>query len=246
MRKIREIGEHSVYVPGLKAGGDLLDVGANRGRFGAEIAAEFPVNVISVEANPCLAALFRQQGIEVVECVLGATDGSVEFNIGHNDEASSIRMPQTGNAHLTVKETVRVDMKSLHTVLEEQAISGVACVKLDIEGGEIDVLMSIGACASQIAPQWSVEFHDGLEFGLCKRAEVNAAISEMKLGGFSVLIRNWPARTNVLFVNRKSLSIGLLEWVALKFRYQYLALVWRKYVELRHRETGACFSSRSR
>ena len=61
MRKIREITEHSLYVPGLQDGGSVLDVGANRGRFGSAIAAAFPVRVISIEANPILAALLRQK-----------------------------------------------------------------------------------------------------------------------------------------------------------------------------------------
>jgi FkbM family methyltransferase len=233
MRKIREIGEHSVYVPGLQDGGYVLDVGANRGRFGSAIAAEFPVRIISIEANPILAALLRQKGIQVVECALGATDGSVDFNIGHNDEASSTRTAAAGNAQLVVKETVHVDMKALTTVLDEHTISGVVCVKLDIEGGEIEVLMSVGAQASQIAPQWTVEFHDGPEFQLCKGTEVDTTIAAMRSAGFSVLVRNWPALTNVLFLKRDALSIGLFEWVALKIRYQYLAVVWRKCIGLR-------------
>jgi FkbM family methyltransferase len=227
MRRIREISEHSVYVPGLQ-NGVVLDVGANKGRFGRGILAVFPVRVVSVEANPKLAMLLRQQGIQVIECALGARDGPEHFNIGHNDEASSTRTPQGLNAHLVVRQTLRVPMKTLKTLLVEQKISRATCVKLDIEGAEIDVLMSVGTSASEIAPQWTVEFHDGPEFQLCKAGEVDAAIAGMKSVGFSVLVRNWPARTNVLFLKRDALSIGLFEWVALKIRYQYLAVVWRK------------------
>ena len=233
MRKIREIAEHSLYVPGLQDGGSVLDVGGKQGRFGSAIAAAFPVRVISIEANPILAARLRQKGIQVVECALGATDGSVDFNIGHNDEASSVRTPQGRNAHLAVRQTVHVAMKALKTLLVEHKISRAACVKLDIEGAEIDVLMSVGAAASEIAPQWTVEFHDGPEFQLCKATEVDAAIAAMRSAGFSVLVRNWPACTNVLFLKRDALSIGLFEWIALKIRYEYLAVVWRKCLGLR-------------
>jgi FkbM family methyltransferase len=232
MRRIREISEHSVYVPGLKSG-VVLDVGANKGRFGCGMAAAFPVRVISVEANPNLARLLRQQGIEVIECALGAREGPEHFNIGYNEEASSIRTPQGPNAHLVIRQTVHIAMKTLKTLLVEQKVSRATCVKLDIEGAEIDVLMSVGASANEIAPQWTVEFHDGPEFQLCKAADVDAVIAAMKSVGFSVLIRNWPARTNVLFVNRDALSVGLLEWAVLKIRYQYLAVVWRKFCGLR-------------
>jgi FkbM family methyltransferase len=232
MRRIREIGEHSVYVPGLQSG-VVLDVGANKGRFGCGIAAAFPVKVIAVEANPSLTPLLRQQGIQVIECALGPRDGPADFNIGHNDEASSVRTPQGGDAHLVIRQKVHVVMKTLKTLLAEQKISRAACVKLDIEGTEIDVLMSVGAAASEIAPQWTVEFHDGPEFQLCKATEVDAAIAAMRSAGFSVLVRNWPACTNVLFLRRDALSIGLFEWVALKIRYQYFAVVWRKCLGLR-------------
>jgi FkbM family methyltransferase len=232
MRRIREIGEHSVYAPGLQSG-VVLDVGANKGRFGSGIAAAFPVEVISVEANPSLAVLLRRQDIQVIECALGLQDGPVDFNIGHNDEASSVRTPQGRKAHLAVRQTVRVAMKTLKTLLVEHEISRAACVKLDIEGAEIDVLMSVGAAASVIAPQWTVEFHDGPEFQLCKATEVDAAIAAMRSAGFSVLVRNWPTYTNVLFLKRDALSIGLFEWVALKIRYQYLAVLWRKCLGLR-------------
>ena len=227
MRRIREIGEHSVYIPGLQ-GGVLLDVGANQGRFGRGVAALASVSVISVEANPDLATLLRQRGIRVIECALGLRDGIEHLNIGENDEASSIRLPRGRDAHLVVRQTVPVVMKTLRTLLEEQKISRAACVKLDIEGAEIDVLMSVGASSIEIAPQWTVEFHDGPEFQLCEAKEVDAAITAMRSVGFSVLVRNWPARTNVLFLKRDALSIGLLEWIAIKIRYQYLAVVWRK------------------
>jgi len=132
MRRIREIGEHSVYVPGLQSG-VVLDVGANKGRFGRDMAAVFPVRVISVEANPNLAKLLRQQGLQVIECALGPRDGAEHFNIGHNDEASSIRTPQGRNVHLVVRQTVHVAMKTLRTLLVELKISRAACVKLDID-----------------------------------------------------------------------------------------------------------------
>ena len=232
MRRIREIAEHSVYVPGLQSG-VVLDVGANKGRFGDAITELFPVRVISVEANPSLANLLRHRATQVIECALGARDGPELFNVGYNDEASSIRTPQGPNGHLVVRQTVHVAMKTLKTLLVEQDVSRLACIKLDIEGAEIDVLMSLGIFAREIAAQWTVEFHDEPEYQLCNAVDVDAAIAAMKSVGFSVIVRNWPIRTNVLFLNRDALAIGLLEWVALKVRYQYLAVVWRKLLGMR-------------
>ena len=58
---------------------------------------------------------------------------------------------------------------------------------------------------------------------------LDAAISGMAHSGFSHLVRDWPVRTNVLFLDRRALSISLLKWIGLKLRYQYLALAWRRY-----------------
>lgn len=232
MRKIVEIGEHSVYAPSLLKGGDVIDIGANKGRFSAEIAAKYPVKVVSVEANPNLAFVLREKGFDVIGCALGGAEGSVAFHIGTNDEASSLRLPDGEDAHLVVRETVTVTMKSLNAVLRERGLSRLACVKVDIEGGEIDVLKSVVTDARRISPQWTVEFHDDLEFRLCKPVEVDATIAALRAEGFSVLVRNWPSRTNVLFVDRRGLSIPLLEWITIKIRYQYLAVVLRMVMRL--------------
>jgi FkbM family methyltransferase len=228
MRKIIEISDHSIYAPGLQMGGHVLDAGANKGRFGTEAAKKFPITVHFLEANPVLAASLRSQGFCVVECALGAAEGSIAFNIGTNDEASSTRVPD-GDAHLVIKEIVSVSMKTMNSVLSEIGVSHLACVKLDIEGEEVDVLRSVGPIARQISPQWTVEFHDDPEFKLRKSGEVDAAIATMTSAGFSVLVRNWPSRTNVLFVDRRVLQLGRLEWLAIKFRYQLFAYFWRKY-----------------
>jgi FkbM family methyltransferase len=227
VRKIIEIGEHSVFVPGLQKGGWVLDAGANRGRFGAEVSSNFPVRVIQIEPNPALADLLRQQGRNVIGCALGTQDGSTVLNIGTNDEASSIRLPAGEGSHLVVKASVRVAAKSLDTILGEIDVQRFAFVKLDIEGAETDVLAMAGPAAAQISPQWTVEFHDGDACKICTPAEVDAAIASMRNGGFNVLIRNWPSRSNVLFVDRRALSIGPFEWLGIKFRYQYVARLWR-------------------
>jgi FkbM family methyltransferase len=225
-RSIIEIGEHSVYGPGLARGGMVLDAGANRGRFSREIAARFPVSTCAIEANPTLADALREDGMHVLDGALAAASGRVTFNIGTNDEASSTRAPKQ-RGHLVVKERVEVRARTLMELLGELALARVACVKLDIEGAEVDVVQSLGPSARDLCPQWTIEFHDDEEFQLCDREEVDAAIATMTKAGFSALSRNWPSRTNVLFLDRRALSIGLLAWFILKFRYQYLAVVWR-------------------
>jgi FkbM family methyltransferase len=232
MRRISEISEHSVYRPALTTGW-VLDAGTNKGRFVQAIGKQFPVSVMCLEANPRLARILKDQGFRVTECALGARDGVIQFNIGTNDEASSVRLPLGSGAHLKVKDRLQVTMKSLPTIMDEESIRSFSCVKLDIEGAEIEVLTSLARTAGKMSPQWTVEFHDADDLKLCTRAEVDNAIRSMKSNGFSVLVRNWPDRTNVLFLDRPALSIGLVEWLFLKTRYQYLAVLWRKWLAAR-------------
>lgn len=234
MRKISEIAEHSIYRPGLLTGW-ILDVGANKGRFSQAIEMQFPVSVMCVEANPELAQALKGLGLRVAECALGSTDGTTQFHVGTNDEASSVRMPLGSGVHLKVKDSLSVTMKSLVTVMNEQKLSHFSCVKLDIEGAEIDVLTSVAGMAEKISAQWTVEFHDADDLKLCTRVEVDNAIHSMRNNGFSVLVRNWPSRSNVLFLNRPALSIGIVQWLGMKIRYQYIAVLWRQCIAIRKR-----------
>lgn len=228
MRTIVEIGEHSLYAPALKAGGVVLDAGANKGLFLRGVAELFPVTVIGIEANPTLAAALRGQGADIVECALGAEQGEVSFNIGDNDEASSLLTPSGEGSLLVIRETLSVQMRPMDAILTERGLSRLACVKLDIEGGEIDVLNQMAPRAAKIAPQWTVEFHDHEQFRLSTPRQVDDVLAAMRRSGFSVLVRDWPHRTNVLFVDRRALGIPALSWWGIKFRYQYFARLWRK------------------
>lgn len=229
MRRISEIGEHSVWTSGLAGGGCVLDAGANHGRFSIETMRRFPVQTFAIEANPGLAALLRAAKMRVAECALGAVNGNATFHLGENDEASSVRKPRVNVAHLKIKNEVVVSVKTLVTIIDEEKLAGIVCVKLDIEGAEVEVLPKLAPLASKISPQWTVEFHDAPEFGLCSKGEVNIAIRSMQESGFSVLVRNWPARTNVLFLDRSQLKVGRFVWLWVKWRYQYFAFLWRKF-----------------
>jgi hypothetical protein len=121
-----------------------------------------------------------------------------------------------------------VEVKTLSEIIAVEKLSGVSCVKLDIEGAEVEVLPAVAPVAKKISPQWTVEFHDEPEFGLCSKEEVDEAIRSMQANGFSVLVRNWPARTNVLFLDRRQLLISRFVWCWTKLRYQWLAFFWRK------------------
>lgn len=232
MRSICEVGEHSIMPVGLHEGAIVIDAGANHGFFSNACKTQFRLEPVLIEANPELAIALRNSKMRVVECALGQSNGSTIFHIGSNDESSSVRKPNCANGHLQIKGEVEVRVRNLPTIIQEEELSDIVLVKLDIEGAEIEVLQGIAPTASKISPQWTVEFHDDPEFGLCSKAEVDSIIYSMKQNGFSVLIRNWPSRTNVLFVDRKQLKITTFKWLFVKLRYQVIAFLWRKFKRL--------------
>lgn len=227
MRKIVDIGGHSLCTKGLRLGQVVLDVGANRGRFTKEVSRRLGLYAVAVEANPELVKVLRHEGITVIEGALAASTAMRDFHIGANEETSSMLKPTTSRAHLQVTKSVVVQTKTLPSILAEASLVKACLIKLDIEGAEIEVLTTLDASLRAVSPQWTVEFHDEREFGLSSRDDVDRAIAEMRAAGFSVLVRNWPARTNVLFVNRSELGIGFFEWLWMKLRYQWLSFLWR-------------------
>lgn len=228
--KVRKIGEfegHSVLVPGIDRGNLLLDLGSNHGRFLAAICERFSLDAVAVEPNPALASELRSRGYKVVDAAIGASDGYAEFQVGQNDESSSLREPLHAGTHLQVERTVPVRTVRFATLLWETGLDRVGLIKVDVEGAEIDLFNSLTPRELHVSPQWTVEFHDDAEFGLCSRAEVDGAIRRMTKSGFSVLVRNWPSRSNVLFVDRRRLEISWLQWAMILLRYQWIAWVWR-------------------
>jgi FkbM family methyltransferase len=225
MRMIAEIEGHSFYPPAMR--GLVVDGGANKGAFSKAVLSLFDVQVIAVEANPLLAERLRAEGLCVEECALGAVNGTVQFNIARDDECSSVIPPSADNRVLKVVERVAVPMRTLEDILTQHGQTRPCCVKLDIEGGEMAVLDGLAERARAIAPQWTIEFHDHPDFDMFNRSDVDGILRRMKGIGFSILYRDWPDRMDVLLIDRKAIGIGLLQWVLIKLRYQFLARLGR-------------------
>jgi FkbM family methyltransferase len=160
VRKIVEIGEHSIWGPGLNAGEMIVDCGANQGFFSLECARRFGTISLAVEANPELVSKIANLGIRVHECALGAKSGTATFHLGENDESSSTRKPKGIGVHLQVQRELTVQVSTLQSIIEQEKIGRIALVKMDVEGVEAEVLSSISDVARNISPQWTVEFHE--------------------------------------------------------------------------------------
>ena len=136
----------------VKPGDVFVDVGANIGIYSvhASIAAGLAGRVISFEAHPLTAQVFRENielnratNITVVNAAVGAEAGSLDLLYGRGD---------SGSTHVAVKadrSTVSVPVVTLDAKLAEMGVTRIDYLKIDVEGFELYVLR--GARATIVA-----------------------------------------------------------------------------------------------
>jgi FkbM family methyltransferase len=116
----------------LQTGNLFVDVGANVGTYSV-LASSLGADVIAIEAAADTAALLRENvalnggTVEVLECAVGSSLGSVSFTVGRD----SVNHVVHGSG------TTNVVMRTLDEILGGREVSG---MKIDVEGYELEVL----------------------------------------------------------------------------------------------------------
>jgi FkbM family methyltransferase len=130
----------------LKPGDTAFDVGANIGLFsvvlaqavdssGAVVAFEpVPANASRAEANVTLNGLGN---VRVVVTAVGAEDGVVQLNMAEDPAYPSIQCVAENHGN---GRCMRVPIARLDTVWRQMGSPSVKCVKIDVEGAELEVL----------------------------------------------------------------------------------------------------------
>lgn len=144
MEKFHDVMERNEIANCLGPDSVFLDVGANAGFYSFWVLTRnFPgVRIVAVEPNPRMNERIRfnlrlnglEDRISLVEGAVAKSSGEVTLH--ENPEAlgeSSISMTQTGT---------KVQAYSLEHLLADQKCSKMDVLKIDIEGGESDVLDS--------------------------------------------------------------------------------------------------------
>ena len=132
-------GGQAMLLRGMELGADdiALDVGGYVGDWAAEMLCRFGCRVIVLEPMaPALLALnarFGQnQRITIIEAGLAGSDKPLAMSVAA-DSSSAFR---TGQA----QQTTTVPMKGVAALFKELSPSTIGCMKLNIEGGEYEVL----------------------------------------------------------------------------------------------------------
>lgn len=126
----------------------VIDVGGNIGQFATSMVAVTGCKVISIEADPGIASILRANShswplITVVQAAVGAcADTKAYFSIAGKSAQGSFD-PKRAMENLSgVLQEKRLSVVPLASVIDQLGLLGnqVACIKIDTEGTELDVL----------------------------------------------------------------------------------------------------------
>jgi FkbM family methyltransferase len=140
----------------------VLDLGANIGMLPIWLQANGmrPSVYVGVEPDPVTASLLRQQVARlpfehpphIVQAAVGDADREVRFVTQGN--SMSHRVGDDGD--------LSVRMRPVGDLLDEADLDEVDIMKLDVEGGEREVVADAGRWASRVAAI-ACELHDGMD-----------------------------------------------------------------------------------
>jgi FkbM family methyltransferase len=153
----------------------VVDAGANRGQFAVFAARRFPsARLLCFEPLPGPGARLRRAvhargRLKLWNLALGAANHEAEFHVAVADDSSSLlpigtrqraEFPRTKE-----RETRRVDVRRLDSVLRPSELARPVLLKIDVQGGELGVLQgaeglieSVDAVLVEVS---FVELYDG-------------------------------------------------------------------------------------
>jgi FkbM family methyltransferase len=137
-----EIAIRAVLAASLREGSSYVDVGTNRGQVLAEAALVAPrARLTAFEPVPALAAQLRASfpALDCRELAIGAAEGAAQFtHFRKLDGWSGLRRSPAISDERGAPEQIEVRVSTLDRELAGGPAPDV--VKIDVEGGELDVL----------------------------------------------------------------------------------------------------------
>ncbi|WP_400767061.1 FkbM family methyltransferase [Methylosinus sporium] len=131
----------------------LIDVGANKGQFALATLAINPTIVIDCfEPVPASATKLEKWAkatssqIRVHRVALAKEKGTAQFHVTTREDSSSLFPPASPQLEIgvSVKETIVVETDRLDHKIEMHEVLRPSLLKIDVQGGELNVLRGIG------------------------------------------------------------------------------------------------------
>lgn len=135
----------------------ILDVGGNRGQYVLRLKASWPMAEIhTFEPFPQLAALLRELatvnqwgGLFVNQCLLGHAPGTghLFFDGTETTTASTVAGFQSNHRH-----SIEVERTTLDDYVRQAGLNRIDLLKIDVEGGELEVIEGAAQMLTQLRP----------------------------------------------------------------------------------------------
>lgn len=159
---------------GLKPGDVVLDVGGYHGDWAERMTELYGVSVHAFEPHPRFIALMKSRfegrdDVHVHGFAIGAQAGTL--NLSDDENASS--------ALVTSGPTVSGDIRPVADVFTELKLGHIAVVKMNIEGGEYDLLPALieTGLIKQI-DRLTVQFHKYSDVQIVARDAIRTGLAE--------------------------------------------------------------------
>ncbi len=209
--RLASVRGHHIWPAPLTKDSVVVDAGAHRGEFSAEIIRRFGCQCHLVEANPKLVETLIVAGAEsITPAALDAHDGRGMLHVSENPEATGLF--DAGSATIGVE----VETISLATLMQRLGIGKIDILKLDVEGAEFDLIASTPDQILQRINQITVEFHDFKPAfrgrGLFENARVR-----LQAIGFDCCNLAFRTHGDVLFLNRARLRLAAGQRIYFQF-----------------------------
>lgn len=196
---------HSVYVDHLSDQSVVVDLGANRGRFARAISRRFGCRPYCIEPNPRLCAVLKSgSSFAVYNAAIGAQNGKSFLHVTKNDECSSLLTPTSS----PLENQVECEVITLPELLKTLHLTRVNLLKIDIEGSEVEVLLSVPFETLDNVEQLTVEFHESIGMGTA--AGTMRVVRHLRDAGFGIIRGSFFDYSDVLFVNLNRLKLNRL------------------------------------
>ncbi len=133
----------------LCAANTLLDAGANKGQFSLAFRTLRPdAQIIAFEPLPEAADIYERlfaqfSAIKLLRVALAEREQTAKFYVTDRTDSSSLLKPGRGQERafgIRAARTVEVPVKRLDSCFDIRALSRPILLKIDVQGGELDVL----------------------------------------------------------------------------------------------------------
>jgi FkbM family methyltransferase len=206
----------------------VVDCGSNRGEFAKWAADGLGAEVYGYEPDPRLfPQLPKIARVQYFQKAVAGSTGTARLHLGEG-QCSSLRYEESESSPAEQVATTTLDEEFAKLGLQR-----IDLLKLDVEGAEIEILLNAPAETLQRVVQATVEFHDFMRSE--DVPEIRRCIARMRSLGFEVLYFSTRTYGDVLFVNRKFVSLSFIERCLILWQGKYLPGMKRNLSRLIHR-----------